>query len=194
MHSGMQQLTRCTWQIFLLYLSLSLAYNFNSFLGSVPVLLRRKKPKFDPMEFTQESIIRGCKYFWESDKDMDGRLNQIEFTNMVHTLGMDLDERSVHRAFRIADIDDNNLITFGEFITVYMNEIKPGSLTPNRIKGVFHTCDTSHKGHLTLGEFRAAMCKLGNVMGEKEAGNLLVKLVVKETINLEEFCSFLGLK
>ena len=101
-------------------------------------MFQRKTTSFNPDKISESAILRGCKYFWKSDKDGDGRLNHTEFAQMLNMLGMDLDVRSVYRAFRIVDVDDNNYITFGEFARVYMNEIKPNSLTPDKIKRVFY--------------------------------------------------------
>ena len=164
--------------------------------GSIP--FSRKNPTFDPSKISQEAILRGCKYFWKSDKDEDGRLNHSEFGNMLQLLGMNLDVRSVYRAFRIVDVDDNNLISFGEFASVYMNEIKPDSLTPEKIKGVFYLCDKTHKGHLTQKEFQTCMTILGNVVNEEQASKLMERAAggrdTKGRLSMEEYCQFLGLE
>ena len=163
--------------------------------GADGTFVRRNVTR-EPSKFTQDAIMRGCKYFWESDSDGDGRLNHAEFAHMLQSLGMNLDVRSVYRAFRIVDVDDNNLISFGEFATVYMNEIKPDSLTPDKIKWIFHNCDKSRKGYLTRKEFQAAMRELGNVVNEEKSRELFEHAAgeSKGSLSLEAFCTFLGLE
>ena len=146
---------------------------------------------------TEEDVRRGCRYFWSNDKDCDGKLNAVEFAGMLSSLGMELEQRDVSRAFRMADIDSDGYIGFGEFVRAYLNKIQPRALTNDKIETIYEHNDIGMKGYLTAKEFRLAMASLGCDMDEGAANKLLSVATGKSKkgrINIGDFCRFLDIE
>ena len=108
-----------------------------------------------------EVVQNGCRYFWNSDQDNDGKLSLQEFTLMIQALGMKLNTRDITKAFRVADVNGSGFMQFGEYMRMYLVRITT-ALTFNRIKEMFAQNDSNRKGYLTRDEFRSLMKMLGN--------------------------------
>lgn len=137
----------------------------------------------------------GCQYFWTNDMDRDGKLSMSEFTAMIVSLGMNLTKREINKAFRVADVNSDGYVSFGEFVRLYLNKVLSKSITTDDIKDIFHNNDQDQKGYLHKQEcfhlLRLLGCnsdnesleKLVTIMNEKEDGK----------ITLQDYCIFLGL-
>jgi len=147
---------------------------------------------------TEMDVIKnGCSYFWNSDKDNDGKSSLTEFSTMIQALGMKLNQRDIAKAFRAADVDGSGCMHFGEYMRAYLVKITT-SLTNAKIKDIFQKHDIDRKGYLLREEFRCVMRMLGNVNVDERG---LEKLMFSATrsnqgmrVSWKNLCDLLGIQ
>lgn len=155
-----------------------------------------RAPQSESRETSDIDLNDGCKYFWNSDKNCDGKLSTGEFSTMVNTLGMKLNQRDVRQAFKLADVDGDGFIDFDEFVKAYLSKIKSRSaLTNEQIKSIYYKNDTRRKGFLTKQEFGQAMRMLGNNLDEESLDRVMAVIDKNYDgkVTLQEYSTFLGL-
>ena len=146
-------------------------------------------------QISEKDLRNGCRYFWDSDLDRDGKLTAAEFGVMLKSLGMKLNQREVIRAFKAADVDGNGIVGFGEFVRAYLNKMTSKTLTNQQVKDIFHKNDTHHEGLLTKQQFGQALRALGNNHEESRLEKYM-SLTCKNQdgrVTLNEFCVFLDI-
>ena len=144
-------------------------------------------------KMSEDEIVGFCKYFWYSDKDADGKLSPTEFLKMLDVLGMKLNEEEINRAFGIADVDGDGMISFNEFANAYLNTGKTNGLKAEQIKEFFYKFDKDNNGILSKQECLQALQMLGNKM-EGQRLEKMMELMDEnhdDNITLDEFCAFL---
>jgi Ca2+-binding EF-hand superfamily protein len=62
-----------------------------------------------------DDIAQLCADFEASDADADGRVNYIEFENLLQSIGSQMSVAQRRSEFRRIDADDNGLIDIAEF-------------------------------------------------------------------------------
>lgn len=146
-------------------------------------------------KLTEAEITECCKYFWLSDKDRDGRLSPTEFSQMLALLNVNITGRELNRAFALADLNADGVISFNEFVKAYLNKEKK-SLTIEQMKDTFHKVDKNKNGTLSKDEFFVALKALGNQTDSKKQERLLTRVDMNANgrVTFSEFCSFLDIE
>ena len=144
---------------------------------------------------SQKELIECCKYFWSSDKDGDGKLSPYEFSELLGTLGMKVNNRDLYKAFKVADADADGLISFNEFSTAYLNKNAFQIVSPGQIKNIPSNSNEMRNGLISRQECFQAMKMLGNDLKENDLDRLM-RLINKNNdgkITFNKFYCFLGM-
>ena len=150
---------------------------------------------------SSDVIQNGCRYFWNSDQDKDGKLSLQEFSIMITALGMKLNARDISKAFRAADVDGSGFMHFGEYMRAYLVKITT-ALTNARIKDMFAQNDSNGKGYLTRAEFKSVMKMLGNENLDDRGLDKLISSACRSPqqnassskVTWKNFCELLGIQ
>ncbi len=68
------------------------------------------------MSLTQDKLRELKDAFEFSDRDGNGRIDFLEFVNLVEDFGMFIDTAQAQAGFETLDTDDDGMIDFDEFI------------------------------------------------------------------------------
>eukprot|EP00756_Hemistasia_phaeocysticola_P027406 Hpha_TRINITY_DN16117_c1_g1::TRINITY_DN16117_c1_g1_i1::g.6851::m.6851/K02183/CALM; calmodulin len=138
---------------------------------------------------SQDQIQEFREAFLLFDADGSGSISVDELGEVMRSVGQACTEEEIQRLIKEADMDNNGVIDFPEFLTIVAHRMERAQDADDDLKETFRFYDINGTGFITPSNLQYAMGKLGLRMSAEEADEMVreADLTGDGMMNYEEF-------
>ncbi|GAB4834775.1 Probable calcium-binding protein cml18 [Ancistrocladus abbreviatus] len=105
----------------------------------------------------------------------DGSLTQLELDSLLRALGLKPSADQLDKLIQKADINNNGLIEFSEFVALVAPELLPAKspYTEEQLRQLFKIFDRDGNGYITAAELAHSMARLGHALTAEELTGMI---------------------
>ncbi|KAG0295484.1 calmodulin-like 3 [Dissophora globulifera] len=143
--------------------------------------------------FSESQLVDIKSQFNAMDKDGDGFITEVEFTDSIHKAKRNPEDYDLEEFFSKADKNKDGKISFTEFVeacsALGLGQANSGKRSPREVDDAFNTFDIDGDGYITKDELRKAMKHQGEDLSEEEINQMMREADKNgdEKISREEF-------
>ncbi|GMJ16050.1 hypothetical protein like AT1G32250 [Hibiscus trionum] len=129
----------------------------------------------EPAKLDDDQIAELREIFRSFDHNNDGSLTQLELDSLLRSLGLKPSSDQVEALIQKADMNNNGLIEFSEFVSLVAPELLLEKLPYNeeQLKQLFKMFDRDGNGYITAAELAHSMAKLGHALTVEELTGMI---------------------
>ena len=145
------------------------------------------------LHFSEAEIQSFHSVFNQIDINHDGHLNQIELTDFMTRVGMDV--RFIGATLKVFDHDHDGTLSFDEFLE-YLDACNQTEKNPRHLfKLIFDAVDDDHNGELSVDELLVFVSLCGQPMARSDVVVELKKIDIDANgeVNFDELCRTFGI-
>lgn len=121
---------------------------------------------------TPEQLAKHEDSFKVFDVDSSGAISAYELMSIMKFLGKSRTDREIFDMIENSDLNSDQLIDFGEFVTMMLKGSEPDQYK-QEIQRAFGSFDEDGDGFIGRAEFKEAVSNLGEVITDAEIDELL---------------------
>ncbi|KAK6936538.1 EF-hand domain [Dillenia turbinata] len=145
----------------------------------------------DPVKLDDEQLAELREIFRSFDRNKDGRLTQLELGSLLRSLGLKPSEDQIEKLIQKADLNNNGLVEFSEFVGLVEPDIVKAKspYSEEELQKLFNMFDRDGNGYITAAELAHSMAKLGQALTVKELTGMIKEADTDGDgcINFQEF-------
>jgi calmodulin len=120
-----------------------------------------------------EQIAELKEAFSVFDRDGDGTITVQDLTDVFKTMGQSISPQGAKRMVEEADMDQNGVVDFPEFLTMVANRMFDEDNTGSDLRDTFDHYDLAHTGYITASNLQHIMARMGCRLTAEEADEML---------------------
>eukprot|EP01062_Namystynia_karyoxenos_P060842 TRINITY_DN52589_c0_g1_i1.p1 TRINITY_DN52589_c0_g1~~TRINITY_DN52589_c0_g1_i1.p1 ORF type:complete len:151 (+),score=63.71 TRINITY_DN52589_c0_g1_i1:97-549(+) len=138
---------------------------------------------------SQDQIQEFREAFLLFDSDGSGSISVDELGEVMRSVGQACGDDEIHRLIKEADMDNNGVIDFPEFLTIVAHRMEKTQDLDEDLKETFRFYDINGTGFISPSNLQYAMAKLGLRMTPEEADEMIreADLTGDGMMNFDEF-------
>eukprot|EP01065_Artemidia_motanka_P021933 TRINITY_DN2614_c2_g1_i1.p1 TRINITY_DN2614_c2_g1~~TRINITY_DN2614_c2_g1_i1.p1 ORF type:complete len:151 (+),score=27.77 TRINITY_DN2614_c2_g1_i1:108-560(+) len=138
---------------------------------------------------SQDQIQEFREAFLLFDSDGSGSISVDELGEVMRSVGQACSDDEIQRLIKEADMDNNGVIDFPEFLTIMAHRMEKTQDADEDLKETFRFYDINGTGYISPSNLQFAMNKLGLRMTAEEADEMIreADLTGDGVMNYEEF-------
>lgn len=120
-----------------------------------------------------EQIAELKEAFAIFDQDGDGTVTVQDLTDIFKTMGQNIPAEGARRMVEEADLDQNGVVDFPEFLTMVANRMYDQENTGHDLRETFEHYDLAHTGYITASNLQHIMSRMGCRLTAEEAEEMI---------------------
>lgn len=144
-------------------------------------------------DLTPDELEKVQAAFNRLDVDGCGTITTNDLSKIFFSLGIKVEERKIKTMIAAADLNQDGVIDFNEFVQLIKPIMPKDANISDEIMKAFRVFDRNGDGYVTAEELRIALLNLGEKLTEEEAERFIEDADIDGDgrINYEEFVAFM---